>query len=170
VELVIVITVLGVVVCASAGVLIGLVSSLDLSRNMNSVSLVGQRATTQITDELREAISDPSDLRPWVSADNRTLRFFKDDNPADSIRYYFSEVGSGVFLFRSYRSGSGQLVPSFSTQNVNSVKGSFLVDDSTSGFCQSGRIYVNLFTICRLGAEPDSSLFSIEVFVRNYKL
>jgi len=170
VELVIVILVLGIITSATAGVLISLVSSLDLSQNINSVSLVGQRAITQITDELREAVSAPDSLRPWVSADSRTLRFFKNENYADSIRYYFSTVGSDLFLYRSYQGGSGQLIPFFSTQDVNSVRGDFFVDDSTTGFCQSGRIYVNLLVSRRLGTEPDSSSFPIEICVRNYKL
>lgn len=170
VELVIVILVLGIVSSATAGVLLSLVSSFDLSQNMNLVSLVGQRAITQISDELRQAVATPDSLRPRVSADNRTIRFFKSVNYADSIRYYFSSVGSDLFLFRSYRGGAGQRIPFFSTYDVNSVRGDFFADDSTTGFCQSGRIYVNLRVSRRSGTEPDSDLFSIEIFVRNYNL
>jgi prepilin-type N-terminal cleavage/methylation domain-containing protein len=170
VELVIVILVLGIVSSATAGVLVSLISSFDLSQNLNSVSLVGQRAITQLSDELREAVSAPDSLRPWVSANSQILRFFNNENYADSIRYYFSTVGSNLFLYRSYQGGSGQLVPFFSTHDVNSVRGDFFVDDSTTGFCQSGRIYVNLLVSRRLGSEPDSNSFSIEICVRNYKL
>jgi prepilin-type N-terminal cleavage/methylation domain-containing protein len=170
VELVIVIIVLGIVASATAGVLVSLISSFDLSQNVNSVSLVGQRAIIQLSDELREAVSAPDSLRPWVSADNRTLRFFRNENYADSIRYYFSTVGSDLFLYRSYQGSSGQLIPFFSTQDVNSVSGDFFVDDSTTGFCQSGRVYVNLLVSRRLGIEPDSNSFSIDICVRNYKL
>lgn len=170
VELVIVILVLGITASATAGVLISLVSSLDLSQNMNSVSLVSQRAVVQLSDELREAVSAPDSLRPWVSADNRILRFFKNENYADSVRYYFTAVGSDLFLYRSYQGTSGTLVPSFSTQDVNSVAGDFFVDDSTTGFCQSGRIYANILVSRRVGSEPDSNRLSIQVCVRNYKL
>jgi len=170
VELVIAIVVLGVVASVTAGVLAGLVSSLDLSQNVNAVSLVGQRAVTQLSDELRQAVSEPDSLRPWVSSDNKIIRFFKNENYADSIRYYFSTVGSNLFLVRSYQGGSGQLVPFFSTQDVNSVRGNFFVDDSTSGFCQTGKVYINLLVSRRLGTQPDSSWFSIVVYVRNYAL
>ena len=167
-ELIVVIMILGVLTSATATILIGLVSSFELSQNKNSVGFVSQQVLTRISDEVRQGISSPDSLRPRVSSNGLVLRFYRSPIFSDSIRYYFSTSGSDTFLFRSHRNSAGVLVPSFSSGLVNFVKGKFSVDGLTTGFSTTGRVNLSLKVGRIYGSEPDSNSFSLEVHSRNY--
>ena len=169
IELIIVIMILGLMVSVTATILIALVSSFELSQNKNSVSFIAQRALTKISDQIRQATFSPDSLKPWVSPDGKILKFFLNENYADSIRYYFASSGSDTFLYRSYQGGGGELVPHFSEKMVSYSKGNFSVDNGVTGFSNNGRVNVDLNVGKRYGSEPDSQSFSIQVYMRNYQ-
>ena len=168
IELIVVILILGILASATATILIGLVSSFELAQNKNSVGLVGQRVSTQISDELRQGISSPDSLRPRVSSNGLVLRFYRSPVFSDSIRYYFSTSGADTFLFRSHRNSAGVLVPSFASELADFVKGTFSVDSLSTGFSTTGRVNLSLKVGRIYGSEPDSNSFSLEVHSRNY--
>jgi len=167
IELIMVFVILGLLVSVTATVLIALVSSFELSQNKNSVAFIAQRALTKVSDQIRQATFSPDSLRPWVSSDGKMLKFFLNENYADSIRYYFSISGSDTFLYRSYQGGTGVLTPDFSEKMVSYSKGSFSVDNGITGFCDSGRVNIHLNVGRRYGSEPDSQSFSVQIFLRN---
>jgi prepilin-type N-terminal cleavage/methylation domain-containing protein len=169
IELMVVFMILGLLASVTAVILIALLSSFELSQNKNSVAFIAQRVLTKLTDHLRQATFSPDSLRPWVSIDGRILKFFLNENYADSIRYYFASSGSDTFLYRSYQGGSGELIPDFSEKMVNYLKGSFSVDSAATGYSTTGRVNLNLNVGRRYGSEPDSQSFSIQIYLRNYQ-
>ena len=168
IELVTIISVLGVVSLAVGSTLVYLLSSFDLSSGRNSVELVAQRVLTKITDEVRQARAQPDNFRIWVSDDKMSLRFYLSESLADSIKYIARQNGTELFLYRSFRNQPEVLVPDFSTQMVDFVKTTFSVDDSTVGFSQEGRVNINLAVGRKRGTESCEANLECDIFSRNY--
>lgn len=168
IELVAIISVLGVTSLAVGSILIYLLSSFDVSSNKNSIGLVAQKALNRMTDEIRGAMAGTGGLGIWVSNDKRSLRFYLSENSADSIKYVVFPIGAELFLYRSFGKNARVLVPDFSQQMVDFVNASFSVDDDKVGFSQKGRVNISLTVGKRSGKESEQASFYTEAFSRNY--
>ena len=169
VELMIGITILGVIALTSFPVIVDLLSSVWLTQEKASVNHVGREALASMADEIRQAVASQPDLRPWVSPDGSTIRFYRSTVPGDSIRYYFEADEGSVYLFRSAGTSSGEYVPSYAREEADYISGSFSVDAGTTGYSQDGRVCMDIRVRREIGIEPETAEYQLSVFCRSYR-
>ncbi len=170
IELIVTISVIGIIAAVSAPTFIDLLTSLWYTQGRESINQIGREVTMLMSDELRHAVEVPDSLRPWVDASGTRLRFHISENPADSIVYSFFNGGSGTFLYRCTGAGSipGRTVPPYSSITVDYVKGNFSVDNGVTGFSATGKVSVMLEIGRDLGTSRETSLVEITMHCRNY--
>ncbi|MCD6380010.1 type II secretion system protein [bacterium] len=169
IELVVTITVLGIIAGITAPVIMNILSSMWFSHNSSAGHLVAREAFRKFSVEIREAIETPDSLRPYVSADGQSLRFYRGGNPADSIRYFFSVSGGSAFLFRSVGGSAPEMVPDYAANEVDFLTGSFSVDNGNTGRSNTGRVEVELVARREPAVETDSTRCDFNIFCRNFR-
>lgn len=169
VELAIAITILSVIVFAGGPILVDIISSLWLSQQMSGVNQVGRESVQMLAGELREAISEPDSLRPWVGQEGDMLRFYRSENPQDSIRYFFRSKAGDRFLYRAVGAQEATRVPEYTGNMVEFISGSFRVDGSGTGYMNTGKIEFVLNIGTNVSAEPESTVIDLEIFCRNFR-
>ncbi len=169
-ELIVCITILGIMAMTSTPLVVDLLSSLWTAQGKAEVNQVARESLAALSDELREAVASPATMRPWVSQDGSALRFYRSSDPADSIRYLFASNGGGdQFMFRSAGASGMTMIPPFADREVDFVSGSFSVDGSMSGFSSTGRVGINIHVGRRLGIDPDSTVLEMDIYCRNFR-
>ncbi|MBN2072235.1 MAG: prepilin-type N-terminal cleavage/methylation domain-containing protein [Candidatus Krumholzibacteriota bacterium] len=168
IELIITITIIGIIVMAGAPLLIDLMTTMSVSQGKAGINRISRESYAGISGEIRSALGDPLSMRPWVSPDGLVLRIYRNSNQADSIRYYFESNGESVFLFRSAAGGAGVLVPSFADRDVDYMGGSFFVDNGNTGYSTTGQVGLNVKIRKDRSIEPDSTIFEFGFQCRNY--
>lgn len=168
-ELVVTVTVLGIVAAVSAPLITDTLSVLWFAGGKGSEHLVIREVYDRISGELREAVETPDSLRPRVSADRSSLRFYLNGNPADSVRYFFGESAGRVYLKRTAGGSTPEFVPEYLPEEVSSLSGSFEADGGGAGRSSTGRIGVELIIETGDGFEVDSKVYSFEIYCRNFR-
>jgi len=169
IELIVTITVLGLVAAVTAPVIMNMLSSMWFSHSSSSGHLVAREAFRRLSTELREAIETPDSLRPQVSYDGLSLRFYRGSNPADSVRYFFSESGGSIFLFRSVGGSAAKMVPGYAANEVDFIAGSFSVDNGNKGRSSTGSVEINFVSRREPAIEADSTMCCFNIFCRNFR-
>jgi len=168
-ELIIAVTIIGVIASTSAPLLINLLSSVWYAHNHSAVDQVARDLIGLIGKDVREAVEYPDSLRPVVYGEGAVLRLYRSIDPADSIRYYFSSSNGNSFLFRSIGTSSGTPVPDYANGEVDYVTGSFSVDNGTYGVASTGKINA-VFSIGRtFDFQPDTIGINLVVYCRNFR-
>ncbi|MBU8923383.1 MAG: type II secretion system GspH family protein [Bacteroidales bacterium] len=169
VELMIGVTILGIISLTSFPVIVDLLSSVWLTQEKASVNNVGRKVLAAMSDEIRQAVATQSEFRPWVSPDGSTIRFYRTAVSGDSIRYYFGPDDGSVYLFRSVGASPGEYVPSYAREEVDYISGSFSVDAGTTGYSQDGRVSMEIQIRREIGIEPETAEYQLSVFCRSYR-
>jgi prepilin-type N-terminal cleavage/methylation domain-containing protein len=169
IELVAAVTVLGIIAAVGAPLISDMVSALFYSGGSASENLVLREAGSRISAELKGALESPDSLRPRVSSDGTVMRLYWTNDPADSIRYFFSAEGGSVFLSRTAGGSAPVKVPGYAAEEVSYLGGSFSVDGGSTGRCDSGRAEIILRASSGAGFGADTTEHIIEVYCRNFR-
>ncbi len=167
VELIVTIIVMGALTFAVIPLLSDLFASLWISQGSSGANYVIREAASRMEREIRMATVSPDSLRPRVSADGGTLRLYLSEDPADSIRYFFSGGEGSTFLYRLAGSSGAVMVPSSASDMTAYLKGSFRVSGGY-GYTPDGAVEINLNAGQLQGMETDSTSVEFTVFCRNF--
>lgn len=169
IELMISISILGIIAMTSIPLVVDLLSSLWMTQGKAGMHQIGRESFARISDELREAVASPQGSRPWASPDGNMLRFYRSADLSDSIRYYFASNGSDLFLYRQSGTDAPVAVPPYADREVDFIKGAFSVDGGVKGYTSTGKVEVSLTVGSRTGMQPDSTTIELGVFCRNFR-
>jgi len=168
VELVVGVTIVGILAMVTAPILIDFLESFWLAQNQSAGSQVARDVAFMVSRELREAVAQPDSLRPFVYSGGTALRFYRADIPADSIKYYFGNQGGKTMLFRSVAGAQGEPIPDYAPSQVDFIEGEFSADGGAYGYTSSGRINLSLRIGKLLDFTADTTRVNIKVFCRNF--
>ncbi len=169
VELVIAITILATIVFTGGPILVDMISSLWISQQASDLNQVGRESVRVLARELREAVGEPDSLRPYVGQGGNMLRFYRSENPQDSIRYFFRSEAGDRFLYRTVGTQEATRVPEFAGNMVEFISGSFRVDGAGTGYSNTGKIEFIMNIGNSIGARPESTVIDLEIFCRNFR-
>jgi len=167
-ELVISVTVVGILAMVTAPLLIDFLDSFWLAQNQSSSAQVVREIVELLSTELREAVAYPDSLRPYVYGSGKELRFYRTTNPSDSIKYFFSVTAGKEILYRMVGTGGAVPVPEYATSQVDFVTGTFTVDNSAYGYTQQGKVNVVLNVGKLLDITGDTTQVDLVVYSRNF--
>jgi len=167
-ELVISVTVVGVLAMVTAPLLIDFLDSFWLAQNQSSSAQVVREIVELLSTELREAVACPDSLRPYVYGNGKELRFYRTTDPSDSIKYFFSTTGGKEILYRVVGTGGAVVVPEYATSQVDFVAGIFTVDNGEYGYSQQGKVNLVLNVGKLLDITGDTTQVNLVIYSRNF--
>jgi len=168
VELVIGVTIVGILAMVTAPILVDFLESFWLAQNQSISSQVAREIAFRVSGELREAVFQPDSLRPFVYSGGDEIRFYRTVIPSDSIKYYFGTYSGKKMLFRSVGGGAGIPVPDYAHNQVDFVEGEFSIGDGGCGFVSSGEVNLILKIGKRLDFTEDTTSVRLKIFCRNF--
>jgi len=167
-ELVVSVTVVGILAMITAPLLIDFLDSFWLAQNQSSSAQVVREIVELLSTELREAVAYPDSLSPYVYDSGKELRFYRTTNPSDSIKYLFMTTGGKEILYRVVGTEGAVAVPEYASNQVDFVTGFFTVDNGAYGYTQQGKVKVVLNVGKLLDITGDTTQVDLVVYSRNF--